>query len=302
MADQVDLTVPAEMAGERVDKAVAHLLAVSRAVARTLVEGGAELDGEPCSARDRISEGQVITVDRPSDEVSLVPEPVDFDVLAETDSYVVVDKPPGLVVHPGSGATGGTLAAGLLYRYPALEGVGAHGRWGLVHRLDRDTSGVLLVARTARAFDSLVDQLRRREIERHYLTLVEGALPAATGTIEAPIARDPVQPTRRAVAHGGKDARTHYEVSREFSESGVTLAEVTLETGRTHQIRVHMSAIGHPVAGDWTYGASRRDLGLARMFLHARRLKFGDPESGEPVIVESPLPADLEACFSALSD
>lgn len=287
--------------GERVDRAIAELLDVSRARASALVDAGAEVDGQPARASDRVRAGQVITCEEPERSLRLAPETVDFDVLYEDDAVIVVDKPPGLVVHPGSGRQGGTLAAGLIHRYPELVGVGAADRWGLVHRLDKDTSGALLVARTGHALDALVEELRRRHIGRTYRALVEGRMGAPTGTIEAPIARDPSRPTRRVVTHGGRYARTHYEVVEEFEESNASLLDVRLETGRTHQIRVHLSAIDHPVVGDLTYGATRKDLGAPRTFLHAARLEFTHPVSGERMIVESPLPPDLTAVLARLT-
>jgi len=301
MAEQVELEVPVDLDGARVDKALATLLDVSRAVASLVIESGVEIEGVAARASDRVRSGQLIVCDRPDEAIVLSPEPVEFTVLHEDDSLIVVDKPAGVVVHPGSGRTGGTLAAGLLYRYPELAGVGTEGRWGLVHRLDKDTSGALLVARTGEAFISLVDDLRQRRIERTYRTLVEGRMSASTGTIDAPIARDPSQPTRRAVVHGGKPARTHYQVLEYFEEADATLLEVRLETGRTHQIRAHFAAIGHPVAGDLSYGATRKDLDVPRTFLHASRLELTHPVTGEPLAVDAPLPADLAEALDALA-
>lgn len=301
MAEQVELEVPESLDGERVDKALAQLLAVSRARASALVEAGVDVDGEPARASDRLRPGQVIKCDEPERRFQLEPETVAFDVLHEDDAVIVVDKPAGLVVHPGSGQQRGTLAAGLIDRYPELVGVGAADRWGLVHRLDKDTSGALLVARTDEAFETLVDELRRRRIGRVYTALVEGRLGAPTGTIEAPIGRDPSRPTRRAVSQGGKHARTHYEVVRVFEESNASLLEVRLETGRTHQIRVHLSAIDHPVVGDLTYGATRKDIASPRTFLHAAKLEFTHPMTDDRTTVESPLPGDLSAVLGRLS-
>lgn len=301
MAEQVELEVPESLDGERVDKALAQLLDVSRARASALVEAGVDVDGEPARASDRLRPGQVIKCDEPERRFQLEPETVAFDVLHEDDAVIVVDKPAGLVVHPGSGQQRGTLAAGLIDRYPELVGVGAADRWGLVHRLDKDTSGALLVARTDEAFEALVDELRRRRIGRVYTALVEGRLGAPTGTIEAPIGRDPSRPTRRAVSQGGKHARTHYEVVRVFEESNASLLEVRLETGRTHQIRVHLSAIDHPVVGDLTYGATRKDIASPRTFLHAAKLEFTHPMTDDRTTVESPLPGDLSAVLGRLS-
>lgn len=301
MADQVEIEVPEALDGSRVDKAIAELLDVSRAVASQVVEGGVQVDGSDADASHRVRAGQVIVCRKPADTIRLAPEPVDFEVVHEDESVIVVDKPAGVVVHPGSGRTSGTLAAGLLDRYPELDGVGAADRWGLVHRLDKDTSGAIVVARTSGAFEDLTAELRRREIERVYVALVEGRMSAPTGTVDAPIGRDPSRPTCRAVVPGGKQARTHYEVTRHYEESDVSLLEVRLETGRTHQIRVHMAAIGHPVAGDARYGATRRDLDVPRTFLHASRVTFTHPTSGERITAEAPLPADLATVLGVLS-
>lgn len=301
MADQVELEVPDRLDGARVDKVVAESLDLSRARASALIEDGVEVDGARAKASDRVRAGQKILCARPGEAFELEPEPVEFNVLHEDDQVIVVDKPAGVVVHPGSGRTGGTLAAGLIHRYPELVGVGSVERWGLVHRLDKDTSGCILVARTGSAFAELTDELRRREITRTYTALVEGRMGAPTGTIEAPIGRDPARPTRRAVTPTGKHARTHYRVVEEFDESDVSLLEVTLETGRTHQIRVHLAAIDHPVAGDATYGATRRDLGVPRTFLHASGIAFTHPGTGERLQIEAPLPADLSSVLDELT-
>jgi 23S rRNA pseudouridine1911/1915/1917 synthase len=301
VVEKVTVEVPALLEGARLDKAVAQLLGVSRAQAATIVAGGVELDGRPAEPSQRVVAGQTISCRAPGETIDLVPEEVAFDVLYEDDSMVVVDKPAGIAVHPGSGRSEGTLVAGLIARYPDLVGVGSPGRWGLVHRLDKDTSGALCVARTDSAFETLTGELRRREMSRVYTALVEGEMAAPTGTIDAPIARDPSRPTRQVVTHGGRHARTHFDVLRYYEGIDVSLLTVSLETGRTHQIRVHMESIGHPVAGDWTYGATRRDLSLPRTFLHASRLELTHPVSGERLVVESPLPKDLESLLASLS-
>lgn len=301
MADQVELEIPAWLDGARVDKAIAELLGVSRATATLVIEAGVSLDGAPVTGSDRVTGGQTIMCRRPEETAHLAPEHVDFDVLHEDDQVIVVDKPSGVVVHPGSGRATGTLAAGLLERYPELEGVGAADRWGLVHRLDKDTSGTILVARTNESFDALTSELRGRGVERVYTALVEGRMGAPTGTVDAPIGRDPVHPIRRAVVQGGKHARTHYEVVSYHEDLDVSLLEVTLETGRTHQIRVHLSAIAHPVVGDRTYGATREDLGAPRTFLHASQVTFTHPGSEERLTVEAPLPTDLATVLERLA-
>lgn len=301
MADQVETEIPDSLDGSRVDKAIADLFEVSRAIASQVVADGVLIDGFEADASDRVRTGQVITCRRPDEAVALAPEPVEFVVLHEDQEVIVAGKPAGVVVHPAGARSSGTLAAGLLERYPELEGVGAADRWGLVHRLDKDTSGTILVARSSKAYEALTAELRRREIERVYTALVEGGMGAPTGTVDAPIGRDPSRPTRRAVVPGGKQARTHYEVDHYYETSDVSLVEVRLETGRTHQIRVHMAAIGHPVAGDVTYGASRRDLSVPRTFLHASKVTFTHPTSGECHTVEAPLPTDLATVLDGLS-
>jgi 23S rRNA pseudouridine1911/1915/1917 synthase len=300
VANEITLEVPSDLDGARVDKVLATMLGVSRAQARHLIDDGVSIDGTPARPADRVAEGSSITTPTPEKAVGLEAEEVEFDVLYEDDTVIVVDKPVGVVVHPGAGRSRGTLAAGLLYRYPEIEGVGSVDRWGLVHRLDKDTSGALIVARTALGYENLVGQLKRREITRVYICLVQGRFDAPTGTIEAPIGRDPNRPMRRAVVQGGKSATTHYEVDREYPEFGCSLLTVRLETGRTHQIRVHFLAVDHPVIGDKIYGAKTPKLTSPRTFLHASRVEFNHPITGEPVGVHSPLPSDLRAVLDSL--
>ena len=301
MAIEIELEVPEHLDGERLDKVVAALLGLSRAEAGRVVGAGARIDGRPARASDRVEGGSVLRCREPGERLKLEAEDVPFDVIHEDDDIVVVDKPAGMVVHPGAGQRRGTLAAGLLHRYPELEGVGDEGRWGFIHRLDKNTSGVLVVSRNQRSFEYLKEQIRSRSMGRAYLALVEGTMVSPTGTIDAPIARDPAHPTKRAVVHGGKAARTHYEVVGHYPGAGCSLLSVHLDTGRTHQIRVHLAAIGHPVVGDWTYGAGRRDLGAPRTFLHASRVDLTHPTTGEPISIESPLPTDLTAVLAQLT-
>ncbi|MEX1038475.1 MAG: RluA family pseudouridine synthase [Acidimicrobiia bacterium] len=300
MDSPLTLTVPSDLDGERLDRALAVLLDVSRAVARGLVDAGVEIDGVVSKPNTKVTTGSTIIAPHPVKPAAMLAEPMELVLLYEDDALAVIDKPPGLVVHPGSGQMIGTLAAGLLHRYPELEGVGDVDRWGLVHRLDKDTSGAILVGRTREAFAGLVEQLRARKIRRTYLGLVEGVLKPPTGTIEAPIGRDPQVPTRRAVSREGKPATTHYRVLTNYEDHDLAYVSVNLETGRTHQIRVHFAAIGHPVVGDPAYG-TRRDAGLSpRIFLHAGELSFVHPVSGETLVVTSPLPADLSAVLARL--
>ncbi|MEO5678582.1 MAG: RluA family pseudouridine synthase [Acidimicrobiales bacterium] len=237
--------------------------------------------------------GDVLEVDVPERaDRSLVPEPgITVPVVYEDEHVLVVDKPAGLVVHPGAGSATGTMVHGLLARYPDLVGVGGDdARPGVVHRLDAGTSGLLAVARTTEAYHHLVAQLAARTVERRYRALVHGLVAAPAGLVDGPIGRDPRDPTRHAVAANGKEARTRYEVLDRGADT--TLLACRLETGRTHQIRVHLAAIGHPLVGDVLYGG-HLGLGLTRPYLHAFRLAFHHPHTGDRVAFESPVPPDL---------
>lgn len=297
-----EATVGPELEGARFDLALARVADCSRSHARRLIdEGEATLDGVVVAARTKVSAGMVIG--HPElEEVTHEPDPdVDVVVLWEDEHAAVIDKPAGLVVHAGAGRRVATLAQGLVARWPEMLTVGDPGRWGLVHRLDRDTSGALLVAKTDAALEALQGALRRREVGREYVALVEGHPGAPTGTIDAPIDRDPVVPTRRRVSADGRPARTHYRVREEFADAGLTLMDVRLETGRTHQIRVHFAAIGHPVVADRVYRTtSTPTLGLHRTWLHAERLAFHHPVTGEALAVRSPLPDELAATLERL--
>jgi len=213
----------------------------------------------------------------------------------------VVAKPAGVVVHPGAGHPDGTLVNGLLARYPELAAVGDPARPGIVHRLDRDTSGLLVVARSSVAYDGLVEMLAAHEVERRYDALVWGVPDVARGVVDAPIGRSVRRPTRMAVRDGGRVARTAYEVVRDYPDPGVARLECRLETGRTHQIRVHLQAIGHPVVGDAVYGGRRAALVLDRPFLHAGGLAFAHPVTGEAITVDEPLAPELAAVLDDLA-
>ena len=291
--------------GLRVDRAVALVADVSRSVAARLVaEGGVRLDGAVVmSGARRVTAGESLAVDIESRD-DPVPSPdvdVAFIPVFEDPDVIVVDKPAGLVVHPGAGHDRATLVNGLLARYPEISGVGDPYRPGIVHRLDRGTSGLLVVARTQRAYRSLVEQMRSHEPERLYSALVWGHPEASSGVVDAPVGRSSRNPMRMTVTERGRPARTRYTVERRYAEPAqVALLTCRLETGRTHQIRVHLQAINHPVVGDPTYGAGRGgdSFGLSRPFLHARSLAFSHPVSGETVRAESPLPPELAALSS----
>jgi 23S rRNA pseudouridine1911/1915/1917 synthase len=282
-----------EDAGARLDAFLAGPLG-SRARAQRLIEdGGVRVDGAVVPKRHRVAAGESVTVEVPVEPEAAGGEaaPAPFAVRYEDDDLLVVDKPAGVVVHPARGHRSGTLAQ-------ALAGVaagGEEGRAGIVHRLDRDTSGLLVVARSPAAHRALKAALQARAITREYLALVEGRPPARTGTIDAPIGRDRRHRTRMSTdTDDPREAVTHFEVEDALPRT--TLLRVRLETGRTHQIRAHLQAIGHPVAGDPEYGTPGR-LGLERQFLHAARLRFAQPTTGADVDVVSPLPGDLRAAL-----
>ena len=293
--------VPAHLDGERADKVVAALAGVSRSQARRLVEEGeATLDGAPVAARQRVSAGQVVEVAAPAPAPILEAEEVPFGVAYEDAHLAVVDKPAGVVVHPGAGEVRGTLAAGILHRWPGVRGVGEEGRWGLVHRLDRDTSGLLVVALTGEAWRALRRAMAAHRVERTYLALVHGVPEAPTGTVEAPLGRHPRRWGHFRVDAAGRPARTHYRCLAAWPSRRLALLEVRLDTGRTHQIRVHLASIGHPVVADPRYG--RDDRLAPRLFLHATRLRFTHPVTGEELVVDSPLPPDLEEARQRLGE
>ena len=278
----------------RLDRAVAARPEVgSRGLAERLIAAGAvAVEGEARTKSFRLEGGEEVRVELPAAPAPLESEPMELHVVWEDEHLLVVDKPAGIVVHPAGGHTSGTLAHGLL----ALDAAGGdEERPGIVHRLDRDTSGLLVVARSEEAHARLQALIRRRELERHYLALVRGRPRSRTGRIEAAIGRDRTDRSRHSLDTATpRNAVTWFETVESLPEH--TLLDVRLETGRTHQIRVHLEAIGLPVAGDPVYGAAG-DLGLERQFLHAARLSFVHPFSGERVAVESPLPPDLAAAL-----
>jgi 23S rRNA pseudouridine1911/1915/1917 synthase len=297
-----ELVVPSVLAGERVDRAIALLTGWSRSqIARLVDDDDVLVDGKPVTRGRRLLGGEVVELLAEPPLATLPgPEPVALDVRFVDEHVVVLSKPAGLVVHPGAGHAGGTVVNGLLDRFPEIAAVGDPARPGIVHRLDRDTSGLMVVARTPSAYDALVAALGRRELERVYLALVWGRMDAPRGAIDAPIARSSSRRTRMAVRDDGREARTGFEVRREYEEPEVSLVECRLETGRTHQIRVHLSAVGHPVVGDGAYRGARSSLVLDRPFLHATRLGFEHPVTAQPIFLEDPLPVDLAGVLERL--
>ncbi len=293
-------TVPAALDGQRLDRIVALIADLSRAdAAKTIDAGGVRVDGEAApSGKVRLVEGQRIELDPDAFPVDEAPAPdptVEFGIVHVDDAVVVVDKPPGLVVHPGAGNPDGTLVNGLLARFPDLAEVGDPMRPGIVHRLDAGSSGLLVVARSEEAYGSLVGQFADHSATRRYDAVVWGVPDAPHGIIDAPIGRSRSDPLRMAVTADGRHARTDYQVVGSYrAPAEVSRLQCRLETGRTHQIRVHLSSINHPLVGDPVYGQRRPVLGLTRPFLHAAELAFVHPETGETVSFESPLAADLQ--------
>ncbi|MBI4322496.1 MAG: RluA family pseudouridine synthase [Chloroflexi bacterium] len=272
---------------------------LSRSHVQKLITSGRVLvDGKPAKPSTRLFAGARIRLEIPPPQpTELVPEAMPIAVVYEDEDVIVVDKPAGLVVHPAPGHPAGTLVNALLARYPNLR-ISDTLRPGIVHRLDKDTSGLLVIARNDRAMARLTQQMKNRQVLKEYLALVHGMMRESEGVIDAPIGRHPKKRKQMAVVEGGRLAKTHFTVLARFS--GYTVVRVRLETGRTHQIRVHFAWIGHPVAGDAVYGSRKTDLPLARQFLHAQKLGFSLPSSGEYVEFASPLPPDLAVALDHL--
>ncbi len=289
---------------DRLDRVIAaRLPELTRSAAQRLIEGGhVQVNGLPVSRpAHRVRPGDQITVHIPPPEpVHLTPEPIPLDILYEDENILVIHKPAGMVVHPGAGHARGTLIHAILAHCPDLEGVGGALRPGLVHRLDKETSGVLLVAKNERTYHFLQAQFKARTVRKIYEALVIGH-PPPEGLIEAPIARDPRHRKRMAVVPTGRPARTRYRVLKMYEGRWGRYAwlEVYPETGRTHQIRVHMAYVGYPIVGDTTYGR-RAPLSCPRLFLHARAITVRLPSHPEPITFEAPLPADLREVLQTL--
>lgn len=303
----IEEEIPSALAGDRLDRVVALLADLSRAQSAALIAGGGvTIDGSRATAgKVKLEEGQAITIDTallPEKELPRGDASVSVKVVHVDNDVIVIDKQQGLVVHPGAGNPTGTLVNGLLALYPEIAAVGDPFRPGIVHRLDAGTTGLMVVARTAEAYESLVEQLSQRLVHREYVAVAVGAFDAKSGVIDAAIGRDARELTKMAVRVDGKMARTHYEVLREFHEPIVaSVVRCELETGRTHQIRVHLSAVGHPVLGDATYGGVRSTVPFSRPALHAVRLTFAHPRNGTEMTFEAALPADIEGLIARFS-
>lgn len=297
---QFTINVP----GERLDKMLVTQLGdqLTRSQIQTLIKDGqVTVNGEPAKAGERLKGGEIITVNVPPPKVdpSVEPEDIPLDIVYEDVDFAVVNKPAGLVVHPGSGNETGTLVNAILARYPEVAQIShAPKRRGIVHRLDKDTSGLILVARNGVTMRRLMEQFQRRAVEKTYIALLERTPKTAVGRIEVPIARDSARRKQMTVARDGRPAISEFTVVERFKD-GKALVHVNLLTGRTHQIRVHMAFLGCPIVGDSLYGFRKQRL-MDRHFLHAARLCFDHPRTGERLCFEAPLPPALETLLAQL--
>ncbi len=302
--EQTEFTV--NEPGQRLDKLVVdHLRDLSRVQVQTMIKDGlVTVNGAPVKAGVRLRGGELIrvTVPQATDDTPQAEE-LPLRIVFEDTELAVIDKPAGMVVHPAAGSPSGTLVNALLARYPELREMGtAEGRQGIVHRLDKDTSGLMVIARNDLALHELMHQFQARTVDKTYLALLERVPRSLTGVVNAPIGRDPKQRKRMAVLREGKAALTEFKVLDTEFRDGQALVEITIRTGRTHQIRVHMAFIGAPVVGDTIYGFRKQRLGLKRNFLHASRLAFDHPRTEERMVFESALPANLQNILEKLRE
>ena len=296
-----ELTAATEHAGVRLDAFLSADGALTRSqAARLIAEGRVRVNGKPAAKSARLSGGETITVDVPQlRETALPPQDIPLDVVYEDDDVIVVNKPTGLVVHPAPGHPDGTLVNALLHHCgDSLSGIGGEKRPGIVHRIDRDTSGLIIAAKNDAAHLALSAQLKDHSLSRTYECLVTGNMKQDSGTVDAPIGRSSADRKKMAVVPTGRRAVTHWEVVARYP--GVTHLRCRLETGRTHQIRVHMAYIGHPILGDTVYGAKKPVPGLTGQCLHATGLRFVHPRTGEPVELHCPLPPEFTAMLQKL--
>lgn len=298
-----ELTAATEHAGVRLDAFLSADGALTRSqAARLIAEGRVRVNGKPAAKSARLSGGETVTVDVPQlRETALPPQDIPLDVVYEDDDVIVVNKPTGLVVHPAPGHPDGTLVNALLHHCgDSLSGIGGEKRPGIVHRIDRDTSGLIIAAKNDAAHLALSAQLKDHSLSRTYECLVTGNMKPDSGTVDAPIGRSSADRKKMAVVPTGRRAVTHWEVVARYP--GVTHLRCRLETGRTHQIRVHMAYIGHPILGDTVYGAKKPVPGLTGQCLHAAGLRFVHPRTGEPVELHCPLPPEFTAMLQKLQN
>ena len=294
------LSVSEEDAGRRLDSFIASASELSRSAAQRLIENGAVLVcGKPQKAKYAVKAGDGVEITLPeAGPTELVPEDIPLDIVYQDADIAVINKPVGMVVHPAPGNPSGTLVNALMYHLNDLSGIGGELRPGIVHRIDKDTSGLIVIAKNDRAHAFLSEQLKTHAVARTYIALAEGNFREDGGTVNAPIARHRTDRKRMAVAEGGREAVTHWSVLERFGD--MTLLSVELETGRTHQIRVHMAYINHPLVGDPVYGRAKNDLGFTGQALHAAKLRLTHPRTGEKMEFTAPLPPTFEAALARL--
>lgn len=291
----------AETEATRIDAFLASNTELSRSKLQKLIKDGAvERNGKPCKANTEVKIGDVIRLQIPKETGETLPEPEDIplDIVFEDEDVAVINKPKGMVVHPAPGNPSGTLVNALLFRFQTLSGTGGETRPGIVHRIDRLTSGLLVVAKNDIAHEALAKQFALHTAHREYLCIVHGNLKEDSGTVDAPIGRHKTDRKRMAVTEDGRRAVTHWRVLERFGTE--TLLDVALETGRTHQIRVHMAYIKHPILGDEVYGSAAPKLGLNGQALHGYRLTFTHPRTGETMTFTAPLPEDFKTALMHL--
>ena len=305
--DTIEFTI--SKAGKRLDKILVEQLPdLSRSQIQSMIsEGQVTVDGQSAKAGHKMKGGERVVVQIPTyDEATIEPEDIPLKVIYEDDDIVVIEKSADMVVHPGIGQDSGTLVNALLFRYPQMidmqDDPRAEGRMGIVHRLDKDTSGLMVTAKHINALEHLMAQFKARTVEKYYLALLERPPKTASGTIDAPISRDPKQRKRMGVVRDGKPAITEYEVIDETFRDGRCLVKIQIHTGRTHQIRVHMAFIGCPIVGDTVYGFGKQRIGLKRNFLHACELAFDHPTTGERMNFSSELPIGLRDVMEKLRE
>ncbi len=302
MSGDLVFVIPDGIETMRVDKAIALETHMTRSTIADMFDAGNVLiNGKKSKRSEKVSPGDEIELTYLDDTEEVVKgQDIDINVVYEDDHLVVINKNAGMVVHPGAGNKDSTLVNALVFRYPEIISVGQSHRPGIVHRLDAGTSGLLVVAKTNEAYEKFVEMFSSHDVDRRYIALVWGKFETTSGIIDAPIGRSATRVTKMAIRDGGKHARTHYSVNEYFDKADVSLLDISLETGRTHQIRVHCKSIAHPIVGDKTYGGYRQSLECPRPFLHAHTLRFIHPITNEQMEFIAPLPQDLAGILTAL--
>ncbi|MFN8015225.1 MAG: RluA family pseudouridine synthase [Acidimicrobiia bacterium] len=303
MAEKYSFEVPQSIDGVRIDKVLAIETELSRSLLSQMFKDGlVKLNGKNVKQSEKVKFGDLVEAEiSPNTDEVIEPQNIEFETIYEDEHLLVINKSSGLVVHPGAGNKDNTLVNGLVYRYPEIVNVGESHRPGIVHRLDAGTSGLLVVAKSQEVYEKFVQMFSIHDVKRNYFALAWGKFATSSGVIDASIGRSQTRATRMAVKENGKNARTHYAVKNYYPDFDVTLLDVSLETGRTHQIRVHCAAINHPVVGDKTYGGFRQTIETDRIFLHAYELIFVHPVLNKEMKFKSLLPEDLQEILDRIS-